>query len=303
MIVLTREQVGGVFRGEVTCRFYPYTPGIEQRFKVGRSYSFGLAERVEYATRSTGATRTRAEFRKRGHVIVTLVGRLYLHEITDQAARCAGYPDREALFAFWRERYGDGPGTDRYPTFLPVWVVCFKLDTEHRPRLLGRTGGYVETPGAALRDPDTGAAEPEAVEDHYLELFARSNARRFAQHWREEDARRRRLSLEDRLAELREEARMRGINISSRLRAIKRERDPVKVERYVSAIEELLRAARGELVAREAPLARAPGQHAAEHAHARAKTAQPHEDFKSRPPAPRRGRAPQDQDSQQPGGR
>lgn len=247
MIVLSKEQAAGVFTGDVSAKLLPHSETVERRFEVGRSYSFGVTEIVEY--KKDGRKLKRADYSQRGHVTVTLTGQLYLHELTDKAAACAGLADRKALFDFWREKHGDGPGTDALPTFLPVWVVCFALDREHRPRFLGRSDGYTSSPVVALRDLDSPVPEPEAVEDHYLDLFRATAARNIRDRWAKEDVWRRGLDLDDRLRLLREEARVRGVNVSKHLRVIAKCDDPAKVERRLDAIEEQLRAARGERAA------------------------------------------------------
>lgn len=169
------------------------------------------------------------------HVSVVDIRPGLLHEINQNQAVAEGFKSRADFFHYWWLRYREGPGlpgNPEYPIFIPVWVVRFELDPTHRPRLLSRASdvnhGYTESAELAV-DP---SREGEAVEEEWDQRFAleAEQGRLFAAAERAKD-RRERHELEQRLLRATEEAKLRGVDVSSPLRVI--ERQVEKIERRV----------------------------------------------------------------------
>lgn len=158
-----------------------------------------------------------------GYVRVVEVRRELLHEVAAVDVLAMGYSGRDELFDDWRAKYNTGPLA--HPA---VWVVTFER-TEAPPRLLQAIGlgndDYTRSPEREVDD----AGEP--VDDrsqHKITDEARLNAGQMASI---NQARREQYELEQRLERVREEAEVRGVDISSPLRVI--ERQLVKIERRV----------------------------------------------------------------------
>ena len=150
--------------------------------------------------------------------------RSFLHEATEQDAHKEGHQDLAEFIEDWRRRYGEGPGipgTPTYPIEIPVWVLEFRRDEQHRPRLLAKASdvnrGYTESPVAALEE------EGEAVGDEWLARFAQDSYHDKVARLVKAEQRVKERALEDRLAAVREAARRDGVDISSPLRVIERQ--------------------------------------------------------------------------------
>lgn len=188
---------------------------------AGETCTYEPGDAYPVHSRARGPLVTRAR--------VVAVRRVTLDELTEEDARAQGYEDLETLYGLWRDKYRDGPLTRP-----PVWVVELRVDVEERARFLRPRSGYTNDPREAIPD------EPEALSAADLERYSQEAVGRLNGRWRAVDRERRRLELHDRYAVLREEARMRGVNISQHERVIARRLD---------AIEDQLRAARGERAA------------------------------------------------------
>jgi hypothetical protein len=100
----------------------------------------------------------------------------------------------------------------------PVWVITFKLDHAHVPRLLAARPApdYVTDPRLAL------PGEPEALSDEDWKRHVEAHRDRNAAEWQtvEEHQReldRRLMSQDERIARMRREANMRGVDITREL--------------------------------------------------------------------------------------
>lgn len=214
---------GAIVRGEKTRHSVPYRrePAVQR----GRSY---VAQTLKFDKEGKRSHRDFAQIKVLG------VREQLLREVTDEEAQAEGFPNRGAFFRWWRETHErvEAPASEDEPiTRIPIWVVTFELDRSHHPRLLHKKPhrGYTSNPHEALRD------EPEAVDEVTLKAFARENRGRhkaFTQGTISETLAEQK-SLEEKLRFLREQARTRGVNISSAERVIKRQLDEIarKIEK------------------------------------------------------------------------
>lgn len=204
---------GAIVRGEKTRHSVPYRR--EPAVVSGRSY-VAQTVKIEGDKRSY---RTFAQIK-----VVRRPFEQLLHEVTEDEAQAEGFPDRGAFFKWWRETHErvEAPASEAEPVArIPIWVVTFELDKSHQPRLLHKKPhrGYTTNPHEALRD------EPEAVDELTLKVFAQDNRGRhkaFTEGTLSESLAEQK-SLEGGLRFLREQARTRGVNISSAERVIERQ--------------------------------------------------------------------------------
>lgn len=158
-----------------------------------------------------------------GYVLVTEIRRERLDEISPVDVLAMGYQDRDELFDQWRARYNTGPLARP-----AVWVVSFER-TEAPPLLLQAIGlgndDYTRSPSREVEE----AGEPvDERSQHKITEEAHLNAGQMAAI---NQARREQYELEQRLERAREEAELRGVDISSPMRVI--ERQLVKIEQRV----------------------------------------------------------------------
>lgn len=176
------------------------------------------------------ARKPRKEGEVKCHITVVELQPALLHEINPVQAMAEGWKTRADFWRNWWERYHEGPGlpgNPEWPILIPVWVIHFELDPTHRPRLLARGNGYTESPEEAV-DPER---EGEAVEkewDAQFRLEVEQGQALAAERARD---RRERHELDQRLQRALDDARLRGVDVSSPLRVI--ERQVEKIERRV----------------------------------------------------------------------
>ena len=217
-MIVDRRFIGPILRGEKTQLRRPVV-AAGCPLDVGKSY----AVQTWQAGPAGNAVPTEAKCRIT--VVETYVG--LLHETSDDDARAEGFADRGECFAWWRLRYGDGPGTPEHPVEIPVWVVVFQLDRQIPPKFLARGRGdgrgYV-TVGSSLSDVSRRrdvVDELEVVPDSDLEGFAaralQTDLSRVAEAERVQEAR----PLSDRVADLERAQRM-GQNVAPALGRIRR---------------------------------------------------------------------------------
>jgi hypothetical protein len=151
-----------------------------------------------------------------------------LYAATEQDAKEEGFKNWADMIEAWG-------GEDQ-----PVWVVRFRLDTAHRPRLLasrvvaGRQGAYTDNPARALPD------EPEAVDPFFQDRITAEARSRDREREQARHADVRSLPFEVQLAVLTREARARHIDIRSELRAIQRWTNPRAREAQLERIRKKL---------------------------------------------------------------
>jgi hypothetical protein len=150
---------------------------------------------------------------------------LDLAELTDHQAQLAGFENRGEAFQWFRERRERIPAPasrDEPPKgTYHVTLTLYAIDRTHHPRLLGKTGGYVEQRAIALQGVDVN--DPgEAVDAATQREFSKRGRERFASPHaqRERQQERERQTLERRLADARYRARMSGVDITTDERVI-----------------------------------------------------------------------------------
>lgn len=164
-MILEAHIVRGVQQGRVT-RLYLPAPTDRAPLEVGRAYP--VKERFTEAEGDRQVTRipTRCRVEVTGQAIVQL------QLVTDKDARAAGFPDRMALFAWWKERHGETPAqilNGEFRTYdVRAWAVEFQVDDS---RYLadwskGAVADYTHSPGAAPKGERDQTVSPEWLEDH-----------------------------------------------------------------------------------------------------------------------------------------
>jgi hypothetical protein len=207
--------------------------GPRKPYRPGKAYPVQVV--VERRDEWTQETSERRE--TRCHVAVVEVDERQLHRATDDDARRAGFPGRDQLFDWWRERHGHRPelevGGRTLQVDTPVWVVTFKLD-ERRFLVDGAraidplapaatdTRGYVHSAGAAMPE------EPEAVDEDTQEQFSVQARARFEQGRRGEIEHRQARTRAAKLKEIQALARREGIDLEDEMARIDRELEAMR---------------------------------------------------------------------------
>jgi hypothetical protein len=193
--------------------------------KVGRRYA------VEHTARRRVSEVDR-ETRERVHVawmVVTEVRKERLRDIAPADAAAEGFTRRgfgavEEFLADWRERRGHDADIDQ-----EVWAIRFEVEAE-MPMYLA--SGVIGPPhGDYTTSPRRAADDAEVVDEATASKYAGQARLGAEQQAAINQARRERHELEQRLSRAREEAELRGVDISSPLRVI--ERQLAAIERRV----------------------------------------------------------------------
>lgn len=211
-MIFTAPLYGKVLRGEKT-----ETRRLFQSCDLATKYRPGMRRAVQKGRGIHGEA----------HILLTDVRRELLGAIDFKAARAEGFRTVQDFKAYWLglhdanwvERQEDTELTDEqiqdrfYQRWAlkEVWVLSFELDRTERPRLLADRNAksdYVDTSARAL------AHEPEAVDTATQIRFSREGHQGFMAREAQRELDRERMGAEERLRQVRIDARAKGVDIS-----------------------------------------------------------------------------------------
>lgn len=166
------------------------------------------------------------------HIIITDVRLEAVGDITFEDARAEGFRTRDDFKAYWielhdkkwlereEEENGDWAALkelrilarfDQRHAHKQVWVLTFELDRTERPRLLADRNAktdYVDAPARALDH------EPEAIDATTQNRFSQEGHKGWMARESQREIDRERMAAEERLRQVRIDARAQGVDIT-----------------------------------------------------------------------------------------